>query len=580
MGLGGGTWQRLTAAVLVMVVATGCTGQGTGTDGKSDEDLLRNHDWTQMPGTTAQSNILRISALDRRIVEQDSSGGQPNPPLNLAGPHLRSDGDFTVTARMSGVGDDDGDSWLRLYGRVPVIYDEWRQEPPSLRVGLRADGQVKVQIWDGEGDEPATTKDFDCDCSGTVTLAISSIGDTFRVKADGRRLGTVQDPGVFADGTVWFGLEADAGDDERREGWRLTQLSARSESGDSLRVIKAPQLRQAQSEDSLRARAADVGRPFDVGAALAENPLLTDARYRALAGSQFSMLTPENAFKPQFLHPRRDVYDFRDADLLVRFARANDMKVHAHTLVWHEALPTWMREDNDPGEVRRTMLQHIAMVAGHFRGKVTEWDVVNEPMSDDEQSYTNGDLGLRSEQSPWFKAMGEEYIDQAFRAAHRADPKARLFLNEYGLEEEGKRWDALYDLVERLKGRGVPIDGVGFQNHEYTPGDRIDPETFRSHVRDLAELGVNARVSEMDVPIGSDEEDGRQMQAEEMAGKLRVCLEEPTCTSFSTWGFTDRYGSTADTRSYPPRTADSLPWDAALRPKPAYECLLETFDEA
>lgn len=54
-----------------------------------------------------------------------------------------------------------------------------------------------------------------------------------------------------------------------------------------------------------------------------------------------------------------------------------------------------------------------------------------------------------------------------------------------------------------------------------------------------------------------------------MAGKLRVCLEEPNCTSFSTWGFTDRYGSTADTKIYPARTADSLPWDAALRPKPA-----------
>lgn len=580
MGLGGGTWQRLTAVVLIMVVAAGCTGQGEGAGGGNDEDLLRNYDWTQMPGTTVRNDILQVSALDRRIVEQDSSGGQPNPPLNLAGPHLRSDGDFTVVARMSGVGDDDGDSWLRLFGRVPVIYDEWRQERPSLRVGVTADGHVKVQVWDGEGDEPATSEEFDCGCSGTVTLAVSSIGDTFRVKADGRQLGTVQDPGVFAEGTVWFGLEADAGEDEHREGWRLTQLTARAESGDSLRVIKAPQLRQEQSDDSLRARAADVGRPFDVGAALAENPLLTDARYRALAGSQFSMLTPENAFKPQFLHPRRGVYDFRDADLLVRFARANGMKVHAHTLVWHEALPNWMRENDDPEEVRRTMLRHIAMVAGHFKGKVAEWDVVNEPMSDDEKSYTNGDLGLRSEQSPWFEAMGEEYIDEAFRAAHRADPKARLFLNEYGVEEEGERWDALYDLVKRLKERGVPIDGVGFQNHEYAPGDRIDPETFRSHVRDLAELGVQARVSEMDVPIGEDEEDGRQTQADEMAGKLRVCLEEPNCTSFSTWGITDRYGSTADTKIYPPRTADSLPWDAALRPKLAYKRLLETLDEA
>jgi hypothetical protein len=38
-----------------------------------------------------------------------------------------------------------------------------------------------------------------------------------------------------------------------------------------------------------------------------------------------------------------------------------------------------------------------------------------------------------------------------------------------------------------------------------------------------------------------------QIQADEFAAKLKVCLREPNCTSFSTWGFTDRYGSTADT---------------------------------
>lgn len=62
-----------------MAVAAGCTGQGDGAGGGHDVDLLRNHDWTQMPGTTARNDVLRVGALDRRIVEQDSSGGQPNP---------------------------------------------------------------------------------------------------------------------------------------------------------------------------------------------------------------------------------------------------------------------------------------------------------------------------------------------------------------------------------------------------------------------------------------------------------------------------------------------------------------------
>ncbi len=86
MGLGGEAWRRLGAVLLVMAVAAGCTGQGESAGGGNDEDLLRNHDWTQMPGTTARNGILRVSASDQHIVEQDSSGGQPNPPAEPGRP--------------------------------------------------------------------------------------------------------------------------------------------------------------------------------------------------------------------------------------------------------------------------------------------------------------------------------------------------------------------------------------------------------------------------------------------------------------------------------------------------------------
>jgi endo-1,4-beta-xylanase len=152
-----------------------------------------------------------------------------------------------------------------------------------------------------------------------------------------------------------------------------------------------------------------------------------------------------------------------------------------------------------------------------------------------------------------------------------------LYLNEYGVEEDGPRWDALYALLIRLKKRGVPIDGVGFQDHEYAVGDRTDPEVFRRKVRALAGLGLKARVSEADVLVDEDEED---VQARQLAGKLAVCSEEPNCTSFSTWGFTDRYGSTADLRHYPPSPGNALPWDTRYEAKPAYWALRDVLDDA
>jgi endo-1,4-beta-xylanase len=214
-----------------------------------------------------------------------------------------------------------------------------------------------------------------------------------------------------------------------------------------------------------------------------------------------------------------------------------------------------------------TMEAHIDAVAGHYRGKVAEWDVINEPLADDPGTP----LGLRTD-SPWYRSMGEQYIDLAFRRAHQADPGAKLFLNEYGIENSGGKWDALYALVKRLKDRGVPINGVGFQTHEYDPSDRTPSTTFRDHVRKITALGLEVRVSEMDVLISGSGE--RATQASEFSGKLKVCREEPGCTSFSSWGFTDKYGSTADVGTYPPTPGDALPFDSAIQPKSAYTAML------
>jgi endo-1,4-beta-xylanase len=89
-------------------------------------------------------------------------------------------------------------------------------------------------------------------------------------------------------------------------------------------------------------------------------------------------------------------------------------------------------------------------------------------------------------------------------------------------------------------------------------------------VKALAALGLKVRVSEMDVVSNGDD----TMQAKEFAGKLAVCRDEPNCTTFGMWGFTDRYGSTADTQQYPPGPGDALPWDPNLKAKKAYSSML------
>lgn len=523
-------------------------------------DLLAG-DWSHLPGGTAESGGVRVHGLGRQIVLQDGTGGQPHPPVNLRGPRLMVHGDFQVDATLHRPAGQTAS--LYLYGEVPIVYDEWRQNRRGLRVAI-SDRELSLTVWDGGSATPVADRNAPVASSATITVTFERHGGDLVLSTGDTRV-SVPDPGVFDAGSVTFGADAVPGAPD----WTLAALAATAR---DVAVHDFPMAEQpAPPADSLRGLAEATGRRLPIGAAMAAEPLVGDDGYRALAATQFSMLTTENALKPQFVHPGPDTYDFAEGDLLADFAAANHMRVHAHTLVFGEANPRWMREVA-PADRERVMTGHIRTVVGHYRGRVAEWDVVNEPLSPDDDG-PDGGPGLR--EHLWQEAMGESYIDKAFTAARAADPAAKLYLNEFGAEADGPRWDALYALVARLKERGVPIDGVGFQSHVHEAGDHIDPAVLRSHIADLAELGLSARISEMDVYGESP-----RVQATQFAGVLGACLSEPACTSFSTWGITDRYGSTAEHDSYPLEPGDELPWDQRLRPKPAVAALQDTLRAA
>jgi len=233
---------------------------------------------------------------------------------------------------------------------------------------------------------------------------------------------------------------------------------------------------------------------FMVGAAL--NPAQFSGRDQAedaIITAQFNTTTPENALKWEVVHPQLDVYNFSPADQYVQFGQEHHMFIIGHTLVWHSQVPKWVFEDANGNPVSRKVLlarmhDHINTVVGRYKGRVKGWDVVNEAL--------NEDGSLR--QSRWMKIIGEDYIEKAFRFAHEADPEAQLYYNDYSLENEAKRKGAL-DLVRKLKAKGVPITGVGVQEHvsmDWPTTDQID-----ATITDFAKLGVKVMFTELDVDV-------------------------------------------------------------------------------
>ena len=174
---------------------------------------------------------------------------------------------------------------------------------------------------------------------------------------------------------------------------------------------------------------------FAIGAAF--DTELNEAE-RSLLFRNFGTVTPENCMKPASLHPAEDRFDFAKADALVEMAHANGLTVNGHALLWHNQCPDWFFTEDGRQAGRERVLQrmraHIVAVARHFAGKVQSWDVVNEAI-DDKDEY------LRK--TKWLTSIGEEFIAEAFIAAHKADPKAELYYNDYKVEQQPKRDKAL-----------------------------------------------------------------------------------------------------------------------------------------
>src|SRR5579862_9083664 len=145
------------------------------------------------------------------------------------------------------------------------------------------------------------------------------------------------------------------------------------------------------ASDSLRDLAAAIG--LRVGSAIIPQDINTPA-WAAVAASQFSVVTPGNEMKWQVVEPTQGTFDWSGADNLMAFAKANNQLVRGHTLCWHNQLPTWLTTGVSNGTISKSQLssllqQHIYTEVGRYRGRIWQWDVCNEFLTDTSPSGLN-----------------------------------------------------------------------------------------------------------------------------------------------------------------------------------------------
>ena len=276
------------------------------------------------------------------------------------------------------------------------------------------------------------------------------------------------------------------------------------------------------------------------------DPGASGDRYRKILAENFNFAVPSNALK-------WGAWDKNRARALESVAKLHEMgiPVKAHNLIW----PSWQGYltggwaylprnvfdlRNQPEKLRQTCYDHITDEVSALQGKVVSYDVINEP-------WANHDI---------MDKLGEREMAEWFRLARKADPKAKLILNEAITFDWGAGADNLMRIASDLDRQGAPLDALGIQAHY---GSWLTPiESVYKSLDRFSSTGKTIEITEFDME-GRD----RQLHADYLRDFMTIVFSHPAVTHFILWDFSDD--------NHWRKEVEPGLWDKDYRIKPAGE---------
>ena len=262
----------------------------------------------------------------------------------------------------------------------------------------------------------------------------------------------------------------------------------------------------------------------------------------------FNTAVCENAMKWQSLQNTQGTFTYTSADAVVNFAQSHGMAMRGHNFIWHQQSGFIQNINVSRDSMFKIMKTHITTVMNHYRGKIYEWDIVNEAAARDSIGLRDGVTGIDT--SKWAKLTDAahnnfDYIDSAFTYARRADSNVHLVYNDYDCEGMGIKSNLVYNLVGHLKSLKI-LDGVGLQCHFHLPdvagsSGAWVPSEMAANLQRLAALGLDISLTEVDIRIPNNADAAHlATQNSQYQTLMSLCLAQPRCKTFVTWGVNDQ----------------------------------------
>lgn len=567
-------WRSVVALGLCAAALAACT-SGSGEDNKADrpaasagaeayrplgtlpefsktaENLLANN-WGFTPGVTAKTGTLSVTRTGGATLttspEDEKTAKptyQPNPTVTLYGPHveLKQKGSVGFAARLTNM---QGASTVSFLSAPNRRFDERVEHQAGIDVTVNGD-VVDMRVWDGGDQKPTDTEvKLDTPANGAADVAVGQIDRQLVVMVNGQKMPVQQ---AVLGNQVWFGLNA-------AKSFDVTALNAYAIGSNEVTVkdMSKDTFDGAKpAVNGLASIAAAHGHgDKQIGTAVDLAELMSNPQYTEFVLQNFNEIETETLAKFQALQPEQGNFQFAELDALVKFANEHNLEVHGHALVFGEAYPAWLHkalEGASPEQALSIMQTHIKTVVSRYNGEnghglIKYWDVVNEPFDPDEWGELNKD-------TIWYKAIGKDYIEEAFKAARAANPKGQFGLNEWAIETDSDRRNAVLNLLKSMP-RGT-VDFVGLQAHfdeETLDDDDVMDGIYSGDLKKIfaqfAAIGVKVRISEASVSENGDPE----TQSDIYRMLIEACMQAPNCIGFNLWGATSNKAYFTSTSEY------------------------------
>ncbi len=295
---------------------------------------------------------------------------------------------------------------------------------------------------------------------------------------------------------------------------------------------------KATGSDSVKVELVRHEFPFGTALALQTGKDSVEQWYRKTAAKYFWAGVNENIFKWPDYEPSKGTVNRKVMQEYLDFAKENGWDFRAHTLVWgHQGYgfdKHWSIQGSCK-DLEKNIKARIERDLKEYKGKISEYDVWNEPFHE-----------------PFlFNKCGWQILDSAFIWARKADPTAKLYLNEYNVVAAGET-ERFYNIVEGMLARKVPIDGLGVQCHfRKAP---VIPALIKERLDKLASLGLDIKVTELDFD---------EPKAELYKTFVTTAYSHPAVKGIFLWGFWDKRhwisnGGIIDANGKPRPAADTL----------------------